>query len=138
MEDDMRRIVSILMVAVLAATSTVLSASERSRPLPMRALLEQWRLRESQITVELTSGSSLTGLVDRLDESQLHLLSDTKSSEDVIPYDEIRALIDRSTGERMEAQIAGPAGKLPRPRTSLRAWLIAGIIAGALIVLVFA
>ena len=135
----MKRPVSILMVAVMTVAFTSLGASDRARPLSAKALLERWHSRGSPIIVEMPNGSSLTGSVGRIEPSQFHLLDDTaNTSGRVIAYDEIRALVDPSTGERVDAQAPGPTGKLPRTRTSLKAWLIAGIVAGALIVFVFA
>lgn len=46
---------------------------------------------------------------------------------------EIGAVVDPITGERFEVQVPGPGSRMPRVHTSLKAWLIAGVVVGVVV-----
>ena len=130
-----RRWVSLLLLIALVCGSIPVAAQD-GRPLPssVREIIGMSRAAQADVMVELTGGSIVTGGIGRTNRTLFYLMDGATPGGRPVPYKNVRAFIDPVTGERLEVQIPGLGGRMPKVHTSLKAWLIAGAVVGTLLV----
>jgi hypothetical protein len=128
-----------VLVALVQGSVTV-AAAERTERSNVRKLLDARRAQEAIVTVELADGQAVSGSIGRTERTLFYRLDNGNAGPQgrSIAYTDVRAVVDRATGERFEVQVPGPTARLPRVHTSLKAWLIAGLVVGGLIILAYA
>ena len=130
-----RRWVSLLLLIALVWGSIPVAAQD-GRPLPssVREIIGMSRAAQADVMVELTGGSIVTGSIGRTNRTLFYLMDGATPGGRPVTYKSVRAFIDPVTGERLEVQVPGLAGRMPKVHTSLKAWLIAGAVVGTLLV----
>lgn len=130
--------VSRLLLVVFIATASSVRADESAKFLTLRETIESRRAAKTRLTVELEDGSIMSGMVGRTKRASFYMLEGTPPLSHNVAYTDVRVLVDPATGERLEVQVPGPGAKMPRARFSLKAWLIAGVVIGVVVIWIFA
>jgi hypothetical protein len=133
-----RRGISLLVaIALFRASAPVAADTHLGTRINLRELLTDRRASNDIVTMEIGSGDAVTGRVGRTQPMLFYVLDGTTPAGRPIPYTEVRALTDSTTGERFEAQIQGPIGGVGH--ASWKVWVIAFAVAiGALVIWVYA
>jgi hypothetical protein len=128
-----RRGISILLLITLVTAAVRIAARPLTARPTLRELLEERHVTQTVVDVELDDSSIVTGSVGRTDRV-FFLLDGTQSMDREIPYSDVRAFTDETTGDRFELQVTGPVAGV---RPSLRAWFWIGVAAGMFLLVVY-
>lgn len=130
----LKRLIALLALLSIIQVAIPVDASRRQY-ISVRTLLEEYRNQRADISVELLDGKALSGFVRRTERARFHMLDDIGQEALVIDYSDVRSVTERTTGERVDFQPPGPTAQFPPVHTSLKAWVIAGIVVGSIAVI---
>src|ERR1700680_588581 len=124
-----RRWGSVLLLITLVWTS-IPAAAQEGQPglLSVREIIDRSRAAQAVVMVELEGGTVISGRIGRTNGALFYVMDGVTPRGHAVPYANLRALIDPTTGERLDLQVPRPMAHLPKVDTSLKAWLIAGVV----------
>jgi len=133
------RSVSLFVLVAMLQASVTVAAAERTERSGLRELLQARRAQQAFVTVELADGQAVSGSIGRTERTLFYVLDNGNAAPQgrSVVYADVRAVVDRSTGDRFEVQVPGPTARLPRVHTSFKALLITGIVVGALLIVAY-